>query len=247
MDSRLSIDLFIDCFVDYTKDNDNDSVESYKNLKKNVESLSKLDNFCKEYSDISKYVYELSESDFNSLKNFFDIGDEKKGYYNGILEGLADLSDTQKDNLKHFERHIKLSCHQRDYINNNVMGVSEKIGDVMSNVEKARNKVNNIYSEFVGILGVFTALSFALMGSVQVFGNILKNIDNPTIGNVGYVLIVGGIYLILIYLVIMTLFIGMGKVFNRDSKYQFDKCFTWCIISVSVVLIAAGSIFVLIG
>ena len=151
-----------------------------------------------------------------------------------------ELDNLRKDNLAHFERHIVLSCWQRRYVSDITKDASDEVANV-------KGKVTKIYSEFVGILGVFTALSFALMGSVQVFGNILNNINNPTVGNVGYVLIVGGIYLILIYLVIMTLFIGMGKVFNKDSKYQFDKCFTWYIIFVSVVLIAVGLVFVLIG
>nr|DAT97954.1 MAG TPA: hypothetical protein [Caudoviricetes sp.] len=150
------------------------------------------------------------------------------------------LNEKDKDNLQHFERHIVLSCLQRQYID-------DITKDVSTEVDNAKSKVTRIYSEFVGILGVFTALSFALMGSVQVFSNILNNINNPTIGNIGYVLIVGGIYLILIYLVIMTLFIGMGKVFNKDSKYQFDKWFTGCIISVSGVLIAFGLVFVCFG
>lgn len=282
MDNEISIDLFIDIFIGYTKNKDNEVLGLYESIKENLITLSTLSNLCKEYSDISKYIYNLSEEDFNLLKNFFDIGDEKKGSYNGILEDLKELSVDQKDNLKRFERHVKLSCHQRDYIVNNFMRVSKGVShvdtelkdskveieniendirkvtnnvdkaskgieNIETKVKKAENKVNGIYSEFVGILGVFTALSFALMGSVQVFGNILKNINTPTVGNIGYVLVVGGIYLLLIYLVIMTLFIGMGKVFNKDSKYQFDKCFTGCIIFVSGVLIAFGLRFVCFG
>lgn len=282
VDNEISIDLFIDIFIGYTKNKDNEVLGLYESIKENLITLSTLSNLCKEYSDISKYIYNLSEEDFNLLKNFFDIGDEKKGSYNGILEDLKELSVDQKDNLKRFERHVKLSCHQRDYIVNNFMRVSKGVShvdtelkdskveieniendirkvtnnvdkaskgieNIETKVKKAENKVNGIYSEFVGILGVFTALSFALMGSVQVFGNILKNINTPTVGNIGYVLVVGGIYLLLIYLVIMTLFIGMGKVFNKDSKYQFDKCFTGCIIFVSGVLIAFGLGFVCFG
>lgn len=125
--------------------------------------------------------------------------------------------------------------------NDNIETVGKKFKTVTQKANQAENKVNGIYSEFVGILGVFTALSFALMGSVQVFGNILKNIDTPTMGNIGYVLIVGGIYLILIYLIIMTLFIGMKKVFdNKNSKYKFNWIFTLCIVTVSITLIILG-------
>ncbi|WP_172412694.1 hypothetical protein [Ligilactobacillus salivarius] len=275
MDNEISIDLFIDIFIGYTKNKDNGALGLYESIKENLMTLSTLSNLCKEYSDISKYIYNLSEEDFKLLKNFFDIGDEKKGSYNGILEDLKELSVDQKDNLKRFERHVKLSCHQRDYIVNNFTKVSDelknvkgeikdtenKVGNLTSNVSKAsdemgknrkdfdkitekvkqaKSKVNGIYSEFVGILGVFTALSFALMGSVQVFGNILKNINTPNVGNIGYVLVVGGVYLLLIYLVIMTLFIGMKKVFKEGSEYQFNRAFTWRIIGTSAVLVLSG-------
>lgn len=143
------------------------------------------------------------------------------------------LNEKDKDNLQHFERHIVLSCLQRQYIDD----ITE---DVSTEVDNAKSRVTRIYSEFVGILGVFTALSFALMGSVQVFSNILKNINNPTLGNIGYVLVAGGIYLLLIYLIIMTLFIGMKKVFNEESTYQFDRNFTKYVMSVSVLLIIIG-------
>lgn len=84
------------------------------------------------------------------------------------------------------------------------------------------------------------------MGSVQVFGNILKNINTPTVGNIGYVLVVGGMYLLLIYLVTMTLFIGMKKVFKEGSKYQFDRDFTRWIIRTSAGLVLVGFILVII-
>lgn len=211
--------------LDYTENNDN-----FQNL---LQSLSEAEDICKSYAEISQVIYSLKDEDFIKLENFFGVlKKDDPNRFEGYLD-LMELDNSKKDNLSHFERHIVLSCWQRRY-------VSDITKDASDEVDNAKGKVTKIYSEFVGILGVFTALSFALMGSVQVFGNILNNINNPTIKNIGYVLIVGGIYLILIYLVIMTLFIGMKKVFNKDSKYQFDKCFTGCIISVSGVLIMFG-------
>lgn len=211
--------------LDYTENNDN-----FQNL---LQSLSEAEDICKSYAEISQVIYSLKDEDFIKLENFFGVlKKDDPNRFEGYLD-LMELDNSKKDNLSHFERHIVLSCWQRRY-------VSDITKDASDEVDNVKGKVTKIYSEFVGILGVFTALSFALMGSVQVFGNILNNINNPTIKNIGYVLIVGGIYLILIYLVIMTLFIGMKKVFNKDSKYQFDKCFTGCIISVSGVLIMFG-------
>lgn len=235
-----STERILNVFIKYsTRDIDDSS------MKKLIKVLGKEEEVCKNYSVISKTIYNLSEQNFVNLKIFFGIENDKD-HFSMFLDSPS-LENEVKDNLQHFWRHVALSCYQRQYIESITKDVKKDVDKFGTEVEEARKKVTKIYSEFVGILGVFTALSFALMGSVQVFGNILNNINNPTIGNVGYVLIVGGIYLILIYLVIMTLFIGMGKVFNKDSKYQFDKCFTRCIILVSVVLIAAGLFSVWVG
>ena len=53
-------------------------------------------------------------------------------------------------------------------------------------------------------------------------------------------------YLLLIYLVTMTLFIGMKKVFKEGSKYQFDRDFTGWIIGTSAILVLLGFILVII-
>ncbi|MDW3022954.1 hypothetical protein [Ligilactobacillus salivarius] len=282
MNSKEILTIFMSYFITYAKESTHEE-NKVKELNKNLVTLSDLKEICKGYSDISEFVYKLSDSDFQFLKIFFDL-DKEEGYYTGFFESSklsGTLTSDQIDNLEHFERHVKLSCHQRDYIVNNFMRVSKGVShvdtelkdfkgeiediendirkvinnvdkaskgieNIETKVKKAENKVNGIYSEFVGILGVFTALSFALMGSVQVFGNILKNIDTPTVGNIGYVLVVGGIYLLLIYLVIMTLFIGMKKVFKEGSEYQFNRAFTWRIIGTSAGLVLLGFILVVI-
>ena len=215
--------------LDYTKND-----EKFKRF---LQDLAGADDICKSYAEISQTIYNMKNEDFTKLAKFFGVlENDDPNHFEGYLDSM-ELDNSKKDNLAHFERHIVLSCWQRKY-------VSEITQDASDEVNNVKGKVTKIYSEFVGILGVFTALSFALMGSVQVFGNILNNINNPTIGNVGYVLIVGGVYLILIYLVTMTLFIGMRKVFNNNSKYQFDKCFIGFIIAVSSALIVGGFLLV---
>lgn len=236
MNHKSLIHDIIDLFVSFYDGEKSDKLESF------LYDLSKREHICKNYSAISKVIYSLSPENLEKLEIFCGINsnDSISSFnFEGYLDSMK-LNEKDKDNLQHFERHIVLSCLQRQYID-------DITKDVSTEVDNAKSRVTRIYSEFVGILGVFTALSFALMGSVQVFGNILNNINNPTIGNIGYVLIVGGVYLILIYLVIMTLFIGMGKVFNKDSRYQFDKCFTGCIMFVSGVLIVFGLLFVYFG
>lgn len=221
-------EMILKLFVDYAQSIDNTFIND--KIKRIIPTLGKAEKICKDYAGISKTVYGLNDIEFEQLKIFFGVDGED--YFNGFISSL-ELNGKEKDNLQHFWRHVVLSCYQRQYIDSITKNVKEE-------ADEARSKVNGIYSEFVGILGVFTALSFALMGSVQVFGNILKNINNPTMGNIGYVLVVGGLYLILIYLITMTLFLAMKKVFNKNIKYNFNWAFTFLIVFVSVLLIVIG-------
>lgn len=229
MNHKSLIYDIIDLFVNFYDDEKSEKLESF------LYDLSKREHICKNYSATSKVIYSLNPENLEKLEIFCGINSNNSissFNFEGYLDSMR-LNEKDKDNLQHFERHIVLSCLQRQYIDD----ITE---DVSTEVDNAKSRVTRIYSEFVGILGVFTALSFALMGSVQVFSNILKNINNPTLGNIGYVLVAGGIYLLLIYLIIMTLFIGMKKVFNEESTYQFDRNFTKYVMSVSVLLIIIG-------
>lgn len=240
------VEMILRLFVDYAQ-RINDSVVNKKN-KSIIPTLGKAEKICKDYAGISKTVYGFNDREFEQLKLFFGMDGED--YFSGFISSL-ELENKEKDNLQHFWRHVVLSCYQRQYIdsitkdviedtNKQKEAITAEVNKARSKADEARSKVNGIYSEFVGILGVFTALSFALMGSVQVFGNILKNINNPTMGNIGYVLVVGGLYLILIYLITMTLFLAMKKVFNKNIKYNFNWAFTFLIVFVSVLLIVIG-------
>ncbi|XOQ56644.1 MAG: hypothetical protein ACFWTT_03485 [Lactobacillus delbrueckii] len=56
------------------------------------------------------------------------------------------------------------------------------------------------------------SLSFAMTGSVEILGNLFS-------ASLGYAFIVGGVYLIVIYLIILMLFIGIKKLF-ADREYS---------------------------
>jgi hypothetical protein len=138
-----------------------------------------------------------------------------------------------------FERHIQLSCYQRDYI-------LSQTSDAEQIAKNAKRKVGHIYSEFVGILAIFTAMSFAMMGSVQVLGNLFHDVKLWGIASIGYALIIGGIYVNIMYIIIMTLLVGIKKLYGndeKDAKYKFTTGIVTLVISVSMLMIIAGLAF----
>lgn len=88
-------------------------------------------------------------------------------------------------------------------------------------------------------------MSFAMMGSVQVLGNLFHDVKLWGIASIGYALIIGGIYVIIMY-IIMTLLVGIKKLYGndeKDAKYKFTTGIVTLVISVSMLMIIAGLAF----
>lgn len=208
--------------------------------------FSRFEKECRDYPEISNKIYNMDYSSFESLKMFFGVSEsDHDNVFENMIQSFDWIDDSKRtDNLVRFERHVRLSCQQRDYMDKVASGARKEAAIAKKESNEASDRIKKVYSEFVGILGVFTALSFALMGSVQVFGNLLSNVHNPSIRTIGYVLVVAGAYLLLIYLVVSMLFIGMKKVFEGEEKYELNKLFTGFVVFISFLLITAGFIMV---
>lgn len=207
--------------------------------------ISANEDVCRSYPEISHIIYDLKHDDFEALSVFFGINNSENSYPFEDLrqqEKLDSLDKKRKGNLNRFERHVELSCYQRKYIKNITAAAKKEADEAEKIATKAQDKVQNIYSEFVGILAIFTAMSFAMMGSVQILGNLFNKISRPYTGSIGYALVVGGIYLIIIFLLIVAMFLGIKGIFgevnekNRNSNKKFQVC----------LICTAGS-FIIIG
>lgn len=197
----------------------------------------------KHYDILSDIIFQLSNDDFDKIKYVFGVGENVDYPYQKFIASIT-VPGFDTTEIEGFERHIKLACHQRNLIFKAAVEAKDLAGEARKISEEAYDIKNKIYSEFISILAIFTAVSFAMMGSVQVLGNLFSQISTPSINSIGYALIVSGIYLISMLLLIETLFIGMKKVVKNTEKYKFSIIF-WITLVVSVNLILSG-IFVMI-
>ena len=190
--------------------------------------LGEHESYCRSYPEISDIIYHLEKDKFHILKENFALLDEiTENKFAALLSNEKIAPENGKgekiDNLLRFERHIKLSCYQRDYI------------------LRAKGKVGHIYSEFVGILAIFTAMSFAMMGSVQVLGNLFHDVKLWGKSSIGYALVIGGIYILIMYLIIMILLVGMKKLYgDDDNDYKFTPKIVRAVIEISIFMIVTG-------
>lgn len=143
--------------------------------------------------------------------------------------------DANKKNDEHgykyvsdFQRHIELSKIQKIAI----MEESFKASDIANEAEKTLkevsaefNSVNDvkskIYTDFISILGIFTAITFATFGGLQLLGNVFGQNASRDIHALGSALVLGSLYIYGTYLLLLALLTGIHKLMrvnNYDKK-----------------------------
>ena len=113
---------------------------------------------------------------------------------------------------------------ERCVICNNLWLLSRIILLFMQNewLEWQKKLKEKTYSQFIAILGIFTAISFMSMESLQVLGDLFK-----------------GVYISITYVFVIIMFVGMEKVVGNGDNYNFS--FEVC----ALVLITITALFVI--
>jgi hypothetical protein len=192
---------------------------------------------------IANIIYELNDEQFNNLTNFFGLYTiSEVSTFNAYILNIQSSLNVMlnQKNLRKFEEHIKLSCHQRSFIIKNVIEaktIADEAKEVALEAEAVKTK---IYSEFIGILAIFTALTFSMMGSLQLLGNVFNDVKALGSESIGYAILISSIYLLVLYLLIVVMFVGMRKIIGYGNDYEFTPQVTWLVIIVIFVLFIIG-------
>lgn len=264
-----NLEEIIKFFIEYEKNNPSYNLKKAKKILKTIVDESKFvivkrKDLFYEYEEVARIVYNLNNQDFTILKNFFGLNECNRKRENDyeVLETINSEFKKVRQNkaFLHFINNIKLNSYQRVYMDQSIKKADEaekkanklegkiveiaNLGKTAKKLAKAaKKKINGMYSEFVSILAIFTAMSFAMMGSVQALGNLFKDIKKPSIETLSYALIIGGIYLIILYVVIMLLVMSIKKLFDNSilsQKYPINYGFTILIIILSSSFIISG-------
>ncbi|MEJ6349024.1 hypothetical protein R4Y45_07295 [Holzapfeliella sp. He02] len=124
-------------------------------------------------------------------------------------------------------RHIKLAQIQKRLIIEKSNKANTKAQEAFETAEKAEKIIGemenirkSIYTDFVSILGIFTAITFATFGGLQLLGNVFGNADLTNSRNLGAVIILGAIYIFGTYMLLNTLLVGIKKISSFGSSSQ---------------------------
>lgn len=204
------------------------------------ESIEKLLNDAKNvnvkfipYSDITRMIYDLDNTDGIDafvIKLRKEVVSKLKQ-----LNGDTETPDEYFVILKSAE-HINLACRQMDSlysrqekklqelndITDRISVLSSKASKIEDTVKKQKEAYSKLTVDFVTILGIFTSITFATFGGLQLLGNVFGRVsDLSNNRNVGSEIMLGAIFLFGTYLILIALLTGISKLTDREYKTSF--------------------------
>src|SRR5699024_3864448 len=130
----------------------------------------------------------LQENWFNYISTVGDIDDDLKRKYLKIKEHIA-LSIVQRTHIdKRMTNKLKEFDENYKKVNESFNTFEEKLKDIQKEV---KNKYDNIITQFIGILGIFSAILMGAFGSKQGFTSIYNNAHILPIGKISIVSSIG--------------------------------------------------------
>lgn len=182
------------------------------------------------YEVIFKVILDVPKLDIKKIK----------GRINGLKK---DQDEPYNKILDDIRRNIILSIEQKNYIDNQVVEAKNKLNIMEGQLREVNDIKSKIYTDFITILGIFTAITFAAFGGIQLLGNLFNNITGKNINQLpflGDMLILSSIFGLIMYGLIVTLFVGINKTTSVGRKYSFTPSIKNSIIVVLSILFLLG-------
>lgn len=193
---------------------------------KNLDLIKKFSSdFYHKVLFLHKVAYSNKNYIDNEIKEY--IKDEKETYYKPFQD--------------EFSKNIK-SINER--INSNKDSIESLIKEINERDEIIENKIRkNVYSEFITILGIFTAITFAIFGGINTINSISSNLhissSNPQ--NLGNLLIGTSVLGIVLFGIITVLFAGIAKITEKD--YNLPPLLTISVLAIISAMFMIGLVF----
>ena len=152
------------------------------------------------------------------------------------LKKLKKLTDSESQELYNnvvtsYKRYYGIIIKKRDSVNINkrVDDLEQRVENnsinAKKNITKAENNIKKeLYPEFITLLGIFTAITFAIFGGMNLLSNLFQNMKS-THASLGQALIFASIFGFTMLGIIEILFIWISKINLTivDKDYRYDK------------------------
>lgn len=166
--------------------------------------------------------------------------DEKiKNKYMVMLKCLEhlNLAITQYNNLYAAqERKLRKADKDLTDVKASIDDIAGQAKSLNSNYKNLVDKNEKMTVDFVTILGIFTSITFATFGGLQLLGNVFGNIKSVDSASVGSELMLGAVFLFGTYMILIALLTGLSRLMGREYRTSFPTRFlmvsSFCVIFV---------------
>ncbi|EUJ41991.1 hypothetical protein [Brochothrix campestris] len=196
------------------------------------------------YPIITSSVYSISSKSIE-----IDVFDTN---FDRIVEAVCGEIDTETEKFKSkVKTHYNLACVQKSYIDKNMVDANKNSLQAKKIIEDIQDIKGKIYTDFVAIMGIFSALIFGLFGGFSAIGDIVTATFNKSI-NLPNIMIAISLTLGSLSLLLFALMQGIKILSKSTLKSCGCDNKTKCYHSVfqrhpvmSLNLIALSSIFII--
>lgn len=158
----------------------------------------------------------------------------------------SNFEETKQHLLSKLNSNIRIAITQYEVIDGKDRTLEEemqtKVSDLQSIInelneraEKLQEDIDSYYSNFISVLGIFIAISFSLFAGATVVTKLLS-LTVDTKSAVGANIMFAGFATFLVYLLILGLVIGIGKITNRFYDFSYRVLFVISSLCGSTVL-----------
>ena len=231
---------------------------SNADLKKRLYTCYESLYFKRNEDDLPYYLIELkklisadeNDADKNDVdKNDVDKKDTDK------KDADINFTDEERELIKKLYEHVNISF-MKYYTYININNSTRQIDDIDLKINNASNETEikikkEIYPQFITILGIFTAITFAIFGGMNLLSNLFQNMRS-THASLGQALILVSVFGFTLWGLIEILFIWISKInLTKDDKIDKDdkeekkidkkeKIFNWSALSFLTVILIFG-------
>lgn len=160
------------------------------------------------YPQITEYIYVHEEYNIESLKELIDYVSNSKD-----CEEIAQF-------FSKFIKQAELAVTQKRHFENQIKNANEKLANIEKTVKSANEEFNdirkNVYTDFISILGIFSALLFGLFVGFDAFKSIIEGITSNA--KISRVVILGSLMLMGLLALTFVLLNGIAMLTNKTFK-----------------------------
>jgi hypothetical protein len=177
---------------------------------------SPISQFAFEYTEISAFQQALSDA----VEDSKDVQNCERAYHHflKIIDHLALVGIQGRSMDDRQEEKIKKQREELEKLRSNISSSTQELKSIKNDI---KNLTNKLTMDFVTILGIFTSITFATFGGLQLLGNVFGKITNTSRNTVGSEIMLGAVFLFGTYLILIALLTGLSKLIGRDYVTSF--------------------------